>query len=204
MPQELDETGDYYYRTRYYDPEVGRFISEDAIGLAGGNVNYYVYLGDRPVNSVDPLGLTWTSNWNFFWDWALGRGSNNRYYGPNDVETQEMMNSQGVQDLRNRFFRGKCKSIRRGAYGTYEAYWDTSVNPFTADWSSTAAQVGGFAGASVIDNGDGTATYTIVNVAGTHSFFLHAVPNRSSSTGPMRSIRQTFQWTESIGNCGCK
>jgi hypothetical protein len=98
-----------------------------------------------------------------------------------------------------------CKSTNKGNYGTGEAYWDSTLNPLTADLSSTAAQVGGFAGASVINNGNGTATYTITNVAGTHSFFLHAVQNRTGSMGPMRNIIQTFQWTEPIPKeCGCK
>lgn len=188
---------------RFFDSCSGRWTTRDPLEEAGDS-NLYRAMGNNSVNFVDPLGLTWESNWNFFWDWALGRGSNNRYYGPNDIETQEMMNSQGVQNLRDRFSKGNCKSTRRGEYGTYEAYWNTSMNPMTADWSNTAAQAGGFAGASVINNGNGTVTYTVPNVAGTHSFFLHVVPNRSSSTGPMRSIKQTFQWTEPIGNCGCK
>jgi RHS repeat-associated protein len=41
---------------RYYDPEVGRFISADPIGLAGG-FNQYAYCDNDPVNAVDPTGL---------------------------------------------------------------------------------------------------------------------------------------------------
>ncbi len=188
---------------RWYDPESGRFLSEDPIGFEGGDMNLYRYVGNNPVNRKDPLGLTWKSNWNFFWDWTLGQGSNSRFYGPNTVETQEMQNSIGIQNLRNEFRQGGCKSLGKGKYGTVEAYWDTTVNPLTADLSSTAAQVGGFASASVINN-NGTVTFTITNVAGTYSFFLHAVPNRTSNTGSMRSITQTFQWTEPANNCGCK
>ncbi len=50
------ETGFYYVRARYYDPELGRLISEDPIGLAGG-VNPYAYVVDDPVNGRDPFGL---------------------------------------------------------------------------------------------------------------------------------------------------
>ncbi|MCK4502891.1 MAG: RHS repeat-associated core domain-containing protein, partial [Desulfuromonadales bacterium] len=50
------ETGLYYYRARYYDPEVGRFISEDPIGFAGGDVNLYGYVLANSVNYVDPSG----------------------------------------------------------------------------------------------------------------------------------------------------
>ncbi len=42
---------------RYYDPELGRFISRDPIGLAGGDVNLYRYAGNNPVNLIDPSGM---------------------------------------------------------------------------------------------------------------------------------------------------
>ncbi len=46
----------YYMRARYYDPEVGRFLSEDPIGIAGG-LNLYAYANNDPVNRRDPFGL---------------------------------------------------------------------------------------------------------------------------------------------------
>jgi RHS repeat-associated protein len=55
--RELDsETGNYYYNSRYYDPQVGRFISEDTIGFGGGDVNLYRYVGNSPTNYTDPSG----------------------------------------------------------------------------------------------------------------------------------------------------
>jgi RHS repeat-associated protein len=51
------EIGLYYYRARYYDPMEGRFISRDPIGFAGGDVNLYAYVGNRPINWIDPWGL---------------------------------------------------------------------------------------------------------------------------------------------------
>ena len=50
-----EETGLYYYRARYYDPEIGRFISEDPLGFEAG-VNFYAYVGNNPVNANDPSG----------------------------------------------------------------------------------------------------------------------------------------------------
>jgi hypothetical protein len=46
----------YYYRARYYDPKLGRFISEDPLGLDAG-VSFYAYVKNNPVNAIDPYGL---------------------------------------------------------------------------------------------------------------------------------------------------
>jgi RHS repeat-associated protein len=51
------ETGLYYYRARYYDSVVGRFISEDPISFAGGDANLSRYIGNSPMNGTDPYGL---------------------------------------------------------------------------------------------------------------------------------------------------
>src|SRR3989454_3521505 len=50
------ETGLYYYRARYYDPNAGRFVSEDPVRYLGGP-NFYAYAEDNSVNLADPRGL---------------------------------------------------------------------------------------------------------------------------------------------------
>lgn len=45
-----------YYRARYYDPSAGRLLSEDPLELAGG-IDFYVYVGNDPINLDDPTGL---------------------------------------------------------------------------------------------------------------------------------------------------
>ena len=50
------ETGLYYYRARYYDPSIGRFVNEDPIYFGGG-VNFYDYALGNPANFSDPTGL---------------------------------------------------------------------------------------------------------------------------------------------------
>ena len=62
------ESGLYFYRARYYDPQVGRFISRDPIGLMGG-LNLYAYARNNPVMRVDPRGRL--SNWGWA---AIGLG----------------------------------------------------------------------------------------------------------------------------------
>ncbi len=54
--REPDATGLIYYRARYYDPTIGRFISRDPAGMPDG-VNRYAYVGNDPVNFTDPSGL---------------------------------------------------------------------------------------------------------------------------------------------------
>jgi RHS repeat-associated protein len=48
-------SGLYYYRSRYYDPTAGRFLSEDTIRFAGG-MNFYSYALDNPATLMDPSG----------------------------------------------------------------------------------------------------------------------------------------------------
>ena len=49
-------TGLYNFRARWYDPETGRWLSTDPIGLAGG-LNLYAFCGNEPINSSDPEGI---------------------------------------------------------------------------------------------------------------------------------------------------
>ncbi|ENR0705007.1 RHS repeat protein, partial [Escherichia coli] len=51
-----EESGLYYNRNRYYNPLLGRYITQDPIGLAGGWSLYAYPL--NPVNGIDPLGLS--------------------------------------------------------------------------------------------------------------------------------------------------
>jgi RHS repeat-associated protein len=68
-------TGHYYHQRsglhlalfRAYDADLGRWISRDPIGEQGG-INLYGYVGNNPVEIVDPLGLVWYNP--FSWNWG--------------------------------------------------------------------------------------------------------------------------------------
>lgn len=67
-----EPNGFYYMRARYYDPSVGRFISEDPIGFAGGDVNVSAYVQNNPIRYVDPYGLCSKPGDNFAKDITFG------------------------------------------------------------------------------------------------------------------------------------
>ena len=59
------EIGYYYLQSRYYNPEIGRFINADGListgqGLLGNNM--FAYCGNNPVTRIDPLGFSWISD----------------------------------------------------------------------------------------------------------------------------------------------
>ena len=77
------ETGLYYLNSRYYDPQIGRFVNADSLNNLEKNtsngLNLYAYCINNPVNLMDDTGTSWKSFWrsvgNFFkrsWDVIVG------------------------------------------------------------------------------------------------------------------------------------
>ena len=70
-------TKQHYNLNRYYNPEIGRYMEADPIGLEGG-LNPYAYAGSNPVMNVDPSGL---SHFNFG-DLSLPRDVSAAFFAP--------------------------------------------------------------------------------------------------------------------------
>ncbi|GBE39847.1 tRNA3(Ser)-specific nuclease WapA precursor [bacterium BMS3Bbin08] len=52
-----EETGFHYNWNRYYDPTTGRYITTDPLWFTGRDVNLYRYVGNSPINFINPWGL---------------------------------------------------------------------------------------------------------------------------------------------------
>ena len=76
-----DGAGLHYNTFRFYDPEVGRFISPDPIGIAGGE-NLYAY-APNPTGWVDP------------WGWSCNQASKGRYLFRGDARPPETIFAEG-------------------------------------------------------------------------------------------------------------
>jgi len=86
----MKELGLYLLGQRWYDSEVGRFISRDSISYAGG-INLYVYVNNGPINLIDPYGTIAYDCWSlgypeihrwFEWDSGSTRKSCGFYPDP--------------------------------------------------------------------------------------------------------------------------
>ena len=84
--REFDSTtGQQYSRARFYDPKIGRFISEDPIGFAGGDENLYGYVLNNPISFTDPTGY-FPSWWRFNYHADITRHGLKGFASPEQIE----------------------------------------------------------------------------------------------------------------------
>jgi RHS repeat-associated protein len=132
-----DETSLYYYRARYYSPELQRFISEDPIRFNGG-VNFFSYVNNDPVNYTDPKGL---------FIYSYHRDSMQRMaiaVGCSAVSSEQLSRMAGnadwypswreSQDPSNNFRHAMCRpgESPKGGGLALERFIDSEVNSCTA------------------------------------------------------------------------
>lgn len=88
------ETGLHYNRYRYYDPDTGRYIRQDPIGLFGG-INLYLY-GPSSTMWIDPFGLAM---------WPSGQ-FNSWFNGQTAEQIADFMGSKSTRELIKKALRG--------------------------------------------------------------------------------------------------
>ncbi|MFH1232065.1 MAG: RHS repeat-associated core domain-containing protein [Planctomycetota bacterium] len=98
--KELDSTGLYFYGARYYDPEIGRFITADTIVQSPydpQSLNRYSYCRNNPINYVDPSGHSWFSKFINKWAGLFGlTGGLIKGLVTGDWSTLQSMGTAGV------------------------------------------------------------------------------------------------------------
>jgi RHS repeat-associated protein len=176
--------------------ELARSKSENRLSTVdkiGNWLNKYCHprgWGSLAANANDPSSA-------ILYDFVTGAGPRERYYGASNQQAQEMMGTTSMRSVWRRFqLEGAVDE--KFAYDTYVAWGETVLgrkDTPSFPYTTAPAQVGGYAGATIDNNGDGTATVTIKNDAGLHSFTNGVLWNWPKETGPYSTIHQTFQWT---------
>jgi RHS repeat-associated protein len=124
-----------YLRARYYQPEVGRFITKDPwVGDAWepGTLNRYAYVQNNPVNSTDPRGLqegdyssyeSYKQSRQLVSDWFHQEGPVRLILGPEEPLTQDVRYSPAVQLFK-----------RLWGIGEYEVPWHWGGHTIDIRW----------------------------------------------------------------------
>ena len=129
--KELDEaTGLYYFNARWYDPELGRFITEDPVR---DGVNWFVYVGNNPLGFVDPSGL-----WKLQRDGTAIAESGDTLWG-----LSEMVSGDGANWTKLQGHKGSPESLQVGAEVNWSAMSYT-MTVWNTDPTPTANQIAEF------------------------------------------------------------
>ncbi|USG64649.1 hypothetical protein NDK47_21275 [Brevibacillus ruminantium] len=135
------ETGFYYLRARYYDPTVGRFISEDTYKGQVDNplsLNRYTYVSNNPLRFIDPSGHV-----------NENAGSDSGYWGLTFLDWNRMSEETRKMYI-DRYIKYGPDSIPKGLKSTVEIMADPS------------GLIPGAGGIKIVRN-SGRATITAIN-----------------------------------------
>jgi RHS repeat-associated protein len=112
------DTSWYNYRYRYYNPNLGRFVQPDPIGIKSGDMNLYAYCGNEPAVHTDPDGRTvgrLQNNANFLINLAFDTNP------PKGTKPERLTDEQLRERARKSYDQIKNKTART------ESKWHTTV-----------------------------------------------------------------------------
>jgi len=215
MRQQENQEVEAYYRARYYDPQTGRFISEDPAGFGGGD-DFYAYTENNPATLVDPYGLD-SSTWSGLKDlgqWVLGLSGRNSH--SSDSVTTDLARSPAMNDITNQFRKKNCASGRYCGQLTFKQALNyrnynlvvESVGSFCADISVSGGRMrvnafnewGLQSGTRIPGTNYHNPTLQDMIFNGAKKGVPSSILNNTHS-GPMRVQRFWYHWEEKSPCC---
>ena len=195
------ETGLSYNMQRYYDPQSGRYITSDPIGLDGGSPSTYAYANGNPVSNIDPEGLSWGQSAAMTWNWFSGTGPDSMGFGPGSSPVNEMMYAPGVMAAKRLYEqknkdKDKCDDCKNAQPVTdFKASFGLS-GLFKAGLNPTQQFVGSYR-VDIYPAPDCHKWIIVTNTSSFKSFAYGILPDWNRSTfGPMGNMSQTYWWIE--------
>jgi RHS repeat-associated protein len=139
-----EESGLYFYRARYYDPVVGRFVSRDPIGISSEDGNLYAYARGNPVGFIDPFGLQ-SNSYNLGEMRKYADDPNNKQIRENIAnKLMNQLSSKGQEwsqgDSRDKFCKGLMEQAGRDPLVKFK--WKGYETGFSANYQSGMGGIG--------------------------------------------------------------
>jgi RHS repeat-associated protein len=122
----------YFLNNRYLDFATGRFVSEDPSGYKGGDANLYRYVGNNPVNGIDPSGLSLVvsrnDTYSYFYRIGIDPETPESVFASLNQTQRFQAREWGYYWSTNKVLRSRNLDLFRDYifpnYGRWQGYWD--------------------------------------------------------------------------------